>query len=114
MGVDPVSGLDQPLDGVGNLQLTPRGRFDGVDRVKIRDKSGKEGWVTPDARPLKGQVYFEREGGEVPWASRREAEGFTLERSAQTPGIISANLPNRLIALISCISPVPVSLAMMR
>ena len=42
-------------------QIAPSQTRDGVDRVKIRDRSGVEGWVTPDARPLNGELYFEIE-----------------------------------------------------
>merc|ERR1719271_2256323 len=50
----PISGLVR--------QIAPVQRVDGVERVKIRDFTGKEGWVTPDARPKGGQVYLEKLG----------------------------------------------------
>ena len=52
-------------------QIEPVQLVDGVECVKIRDSSGTEGWVTPDARPHGGQVNLER----VAEARPKEARG---------------------------------------
>ena len=52
-----IDGADLPVGFVAE-QIAPVQPWCGVERVKIRDRSGKEGWVTPDARPKGGQVFF--------------------------------------------------------
>ena len=55
----PIDNADLPV-GFSAEQIAPAERVEGVERVKIRDRSGKEGWVTPDGRPKGGHVYFEK------------------------------------------------------
>ena len=53
-----IDNADLPVGFVAE-QIAPVQHVDGVDRVKIQDRSGKEGWVTPDGRPKGGHLYFE-------------------------------------------------------
>ena len=54
-----IDGVDLPV-GFEVEQIAAVQNVGGVERVKIRDRSGKEGWVTPDARPKGGQVFFKK------------------------------------------------------
>ena len=57
LGSAMIHGVVLPVGFVAE-QIAAAQHVDGVERVKIRDRSGKEGWVTPDARPKGGQVFF--------------------------------------------------------
>ena len=58
LGSALIDGVVLPVGFVAE-QIAAAQHVDGVERVKIRDRSGKEGWVTPDARPKGGHVWLE-------------------------------------------------------
>ena len=72
LGAHPVPVVDQPLDGVGDLEFAARRRFDGVDRLV--DRAGRRG------RRRRGRG---RTAG--PPASRRSGRRRRARRDSATP-----------------------------